>query len=132
MAGRVCRGEAWRFTSLAHELRLSVGSKLAYLERYTLAPAERGVQHPWTAADARYLATALVRHPNATKETVDMLHHGIAALEGVNAGVDLVETGLAVARFMGAHGATFSRARASYRTLAVHSIFGRPEPAMRK
>jgi urease accessory protein UreH len=41
MAGRVSRGEAWRFQSLAHELRLRIGASLAYLERYTLAPASR-------------------------------------------------------------------------------------------
>src|SRR5829696_6021169 len=38
MAGRIRRGEAWRFESLWHELRLSIGGSLAYLERYALAP----------------------------------------------------------------------------------------------
>ena len=32
-AGRVSRGEAWQFHSLAHELRLRVGPRLVYLER---------------------------------------------------------------------------------------------------
>ena len=46
MAGRVSRGEAWRFQSLAHELRLRIGASLAYLERYTLAPASRQSTQP--------------------------------------------------------------------------------------
>ena len=132
MAGRVNRGEAWRFQSLAHELRLRVGSTLAYLERYTLMPADRDIKRLWAAGGANYLATALVRHLNATAETVEALHRRVTELGGVNAGVDLVEAGLAVARLMGSNGAPFSRARASYRTLAVRSIFGGPEPVMRK
>jgi urease accessory protein len=132
MAGRVSRGEAWRFQSLAHELRLRVGSTLAYLERYTLTPADRDIKRMWTAGDADYLATALVRHPNADAKTVEALHRDVAELAGVRAGVDLIEAELAVARFMGSNGASFSRARASYRTLAVRSIFGGPELVMRK
>jgi urease accessory protein UreH len=38
MAGRVSRGETWQFISLAHELRLQIRSRLAYLERYALTP----------------------------------------------------------------------------------------------
>ncbi|PYR42198.1 MAG: hypothetical protein DMF95_29115 [Acidobacteria bacterium] len=132
MAGRVSRGEAWRFQSIAHELRLRVGSTLAYLERYTLMPADRDIKRMWAAGGANYLATALVRHLDATAETVEALHRRVTELGGVNSGVDLVEAGLAVARLMGSNGALFSRARASYRALAVSTIFGGPEPVMRK
>jgi urease accessory protein len=132
MAGRVSRGEAWRFQSLAHELRLRVAGSLAYLERYRLAPADRALERPWVAADATYLATALVHHPNATRETAGALHDHAARLDGVRAGVDLVTAGLAVARFMGAKGGPFGRARASYRTFALQSIFGGPELVTRK
>lgn len=132
MAGRVSRGEAWRFQSLAHELRLRVGSSLAYLERYTLAPARRAVERPWTAAGAPYLATALVHHANATPETAEALHRSLAELGGVRAGVDLVAPGLTVARFLASNGAPFGRARASYRRLAQRSIFGGPDLLPRK
>src|SRR6185295_18278112 len=53
MAGRVSRGEAWRFESLAHQLHVRIGAALAYLERYTLAPAGRAVAGPWVAGRAR-------------------------------------------------------------------------------
>jgi urease accessory protein len=132
MAGRVSRGEAWRFQSLAHELQLRVGSTLAYLERYTLTPADRGIDRLWAAGGASHLATALVRHPNATTETVDALQRDVEELGGVRAGVDLIAPALAVARFMGSNGASFSQARASYRARAVRSIFGGAEPVMRK
>jgi len=132
MAGRVSRGEAWRFQSFGHELRLRVGSTLAYLERYTLTPADRDMKRMWTTGGANYLATALVRHPNADAKTVEALHRDVAELGGVRAGVDLIASELAVARFLGSNGASFSRARASYRALAVRSIFGGRELVMRK
>ena len=132
MAGRVSRGEAWRFESLAHELRLRVGPSLAYLERYTLAPGDRAIERPWMCAGAAYLATALVHHAGATTETTDALYRAVAGLDEVRAGVDLIAPGLVLARFLAANGAPFARARASYRTLAVESIFGGPELLTRK
>jgi len=132
MAGRVSRGEAWRFTSLAHELRLRVGASLAYLERYTVAPADRAPQRPWVAGEASYIATALVRHPDATKDRVEALYRNVAELDGVDGGVDLAAARLAVARLMARDGASFGRARTSYRTMVLRSIFGGPELATRK
>ena len=142
MAGRVSRGEAWQFQSLAHELRLRIGPALAYLERYTLAPgppspklrraSDRAIERPWMCGGAPYLATALVHHASATAETAGALHREVAAIDGVRAGVDLIAPRLVLARFLAAHGAPFARARASYRTLALESIFGGPELAPRK
>jgi urease accessory protein UreH len=132
MSGRVSRGETWQFKSLAHELRVRVGASLAYLERYCLTPCERAIDSTWIAAGADYLGTALVHHPRATAERVESLHRRLTESSGVRAAVDLVATRLAVARFMGEEGASFARARASYRTLAVQSIFGGQELVMRK
>jgi urease accessory protein UreH len=128
----VCRGEAWRFASLAHELRLRVGAPLAYLERYTVAPEDRALQRPWLAGTACYLATALVHHPDVTTGRVEALHRHVAELSGVDGGVDLVAARLAVARFMARDGASFGRARTSYRAMALGSIFGGPELVARK
>jgi len=132
MAGRVSRGEVWQFQSLAHELQLRVGSARAYLERYTLAPGDRAIERPWVCAGATYLATALVHHASATAETADALHREMAELDGVRAGVDLIAPRLVLARFLAGNGAPFGRARASYRRLALRSIFGEPELAARK
>jgi urease accessory protein UreH len=132
MAGRVSRGEAWRFDSVAHELRLRVGGALAYLERYTLAPDDRAMRGTWTCGDAAYLATALVHHADATAEAAEALYRVAAGFSGVAAGVDLIEPRLVLARFLAATGAPFARARASYRTFASKTIFGRPELLARK
>jgi len=132
MAGRVARGERWKFDRLAHELSLSIAGRRAYLERYTLAPADRAVDRAWTTGGAAFFSTAIVRSPRASAETVEALHRRLAAIEGVVAGADLVEPSLAVARLAAGSGAPFARARTSYREWALRSIFQRLELTARK
>ena len=113
-------------------MTLSIAGRRAYVERYTLAPADRAVERAWTARGAAYFSTAIVRDPRASAETVEPLHRRLAAIEGVAAAVDLLEPSLAVARLMAEGGAPFARARTSYREWALASIFQRPELAARK
>jgi urease accessory protein UreH len=141
MAGRVSRGERWRFLSLVHQLRLRIGSRLAYLERYTLTPdwtspgrgrtSDRPIERPWMCGRAPYLATALVHHPRGTTEIADALQR-VLAEPAVGAAVDLVAPRLLLARFLAENGASFSRARASYRSAVLDTIFGGQELAGRK
>jgi urease accessory protein UreH len=143
MAGRVSRGEAWRFESLAHELRVRIGAALAYLERYTLAPTGRTVARPWIAGSARYLATAIVHHDAATSDAAETLQ-GLALLKrspsyepdadrcpagapariDVDLGVDLIQSKTIVGRILAADGAPFAAARAALHRLALQTIFG--------
>jgi len=140
MAGRVSRGEAWRFQSLAHELRLRIGASLAYLERYTLAPASRAVDEPWIAGRARYLATAIVHHDAATSDAAEALQ-GLAPLQrcpayeprlAVDLGVDLIQAKTIVGRILAAEGAPFAAARTAFQALALRSIFGATARAGRR
>jgi urease accessory protein UreH len=146
MAGRVSRGEAWRFQSLAHELRLRVGTSLAYLERYTLAPASRAVDEPWMAGRARYLATAIVHHDAATNDAAEMLQRQTplkrcvaygqepSAPErlAIDLGVDLIRPKTIVGRLLAADGAPFAAARTAFQALALASIFGTPGRVARR
>jgi urease accessory protein len=146
MAGRVSRGEAWRFRTLAHELRLVVGTSLVYLERYTLTPASRAVERSWMAGRARYLATAIVHHEAATSEAAETLQR-LAPLDqspsdaqelngagrlAVDLGVDLIHSKTIVGRMLAADGAPFALARAAFHTLALAGIFGGPGRVGRK
>jgi urease accessory protein UreH len=137
MSGRVSRGEAWRFESLSHELRVRVGPALAYLERYRLAPGDAAatrsrIDHPWIAADMNYLATAIVHHPDASAEAAETLQRQIGSMAGVRVGVDLIEPRTIAARLMAGGGAPFAAARASYHALALATIFGAPGRVGRK
>jgi urease accessory protein UreH len=146
MAGRVSRGESWRFQFLAHELRLRVGASLAYLERYTLAPASRRVEQPWMAGRARYLATAIVHHHAATRDVAEALQRlaplpqpsmypqepNVPRLLAVDLGVDLIRPKTIVGRILASDGAPFAAARAAFQARALESIFGAPGRVGRK
>ena len=132
IAGRVSRGEAWQFTSLAHELSLAVGGRLAYLERYAIAPRDGAIGRAWIGASCTHFATSLTCHPAVTRETVEQLQARLGATTEVAAAVDLVAPSLAVARIMTANGASFGTIRASYREWTLAAIFRRPELRGRK
>jgi urease accessory protein UreH len=131
MSGRASRGECWRFASLAHELRLSVGGATAYLERYHLDrdsdPARR-----WQCGDAHYVGTAIVRHARATSSVADELHRQLQLVVGARAAVDLLEPGLIVGRLLAAGGPPFAAARARLRTATLGAVFESPQLVMRR
>jgi urease accessory protein len=123
MAGRVTRGEVWRFAELAHQLTLRVGGSLRYLERYSLRPSAAEPSRAWIAADATYLNTALLRSSAATAAASDAIQRALAAATPVQGAVDLVEPRLIVARLMANCGAAFARGRTVLRDAAVDAIF---------
>ena len=132
LAGRVSRGEAWQFTSIAHGLSLRIGPRVAYLERYAIAPRDRAVERRWIGGGCTHFATTVIAHPEATREMVERLHARLSEVVGVIAAADLVEPSLAVARFMTSNGASFRTVRASYREWTLASIFQHPELRGRK
>ena len=132
IAGRVSRGEAWQFTSVAHELSMRIGGRLAYLERYAIAPGDRAIDSAWIGGGCTHFATGVTCHPAVTRETVERLQARLGAATDVMAGVDLLEASLSVARIMTANGASFGTLRASYREWTLATIFQRPELRGRK
>jgi urease accessory protein len=132
MAGRVSRGEAWRFRELAHELRLLVDGRLQYLERYVLTPRDRPVDRAWIAGAATHVATTLVHHPRATAPVAHALHEVLGGFDGTRAAADLVEPSLLVARLMATSGASFASARAACRRFTLDTLFETPELIGRK
>jgi len=123
MAGRVTRGEVWQFTDLAHQLAVRAGGALQYLERYRLQPSHAAPSRPWVAATATYLSTVLLRSPTATVAAAEVLHRTLTAVAGVQAGADLVQPRLIVARLAAMRGSDLSLARAVLRQAAIDAIF---------
>lgn len=142
MAGRVRRGESWQFHELAHELRLSIGGRLSYLERYRLRPDSAAPARRWVAGRSQYVATMLVRHPRADAETAEMLHRGIADGEAANvereasaptcSAVDLVEPELLVGRMTAVGGVAFGAIRERCRGVVLDRVFESRRLAGRK
>lgn len=123
MAGRISRGEIWRFSELTHQLTLHVGSSLQYLERYRLNSSRSDPGRPWAAARFTYLSTVLLRSRNATSAEAESMQRALVAVDGVRAGVDLVEPELIVGRLAAVSGPAFARGRAVVRQVAASAIF---------
>jgi urease accessory protein len=116
MAGRIGRGEAWRFDEVSHELRVNVGGRLRYLERYRLTPQSRPVERRWMAGGAHYLGTTLVHDEGATAACAERLQMRLGTIDGIHAGVDVVSPNLLVARLLAARGPQFAAAREALRS----------------
>ena len=95
MSGREGRGERWLFDTLAHELAVSRGGSLAYLERYRLEPVTQALAAPWVASDACYFGTVLaIGTARATRARPGALHDQPVELssEGLRGAVDALDT----------------------------------------
>ena len=131
MSGRSARGEAWQFSALSHDLRLDIASRLAYLERYSLAPLGRSVGSRWAASDAQYLATALMHGPGVMDQA-EAIHRRLDEFPDVHAAVDAVDSSLIVGRLAAVMGPSFATARAQLRQWALELIFERSNLVGRK
>ena len=121
MAGRIARGEVWRFDQLKYELNVSRAGSLDYLERYDLRPMTRGVARPWAAGSARYIGTLIASHEEVGQGTAERLQQRLDQIPGVQAGVDIPSGHFLVGRVTAEQGPPFARARATFR-----SELGRP------
>ena len=111
MAGREARGERWAFAGLAHELKVTRGGSLDYLERYAIRPAEHPVDVPWLAGDARYFGTTLIVDPLANGHMAESLHMHLGKIGAVVSAADLLEERMVLVRLMAATGVPFHEAR---------------------
>lgn len=132
MSGRCGRGEAWKFSGLAHELRLSIGGALQYLERYNLRPGDRQAERPWAADDANYMGTSLVYHSAVTSLFVEGVRRRLDAIEHLRAGLDQVESHLVVGRLLARNGPPFARGRGAFRDAVLGAVFERPTLVARR
>lgn len=121
MAGREARGERWRFSQLAHELRLARNGMLAYMERYNIAPDACAPESRWTVADASYFGTVLAVGRAATRGAAERMHQELAIVSELRASADLLEENLLLARLVSQSGTSFRQARELTRSLSNSS-----------
>ena len=112
MAGREARGERWRFSRLAHELRLVRAGTLTYMERYSITPATDFPRRRWIADEACYVGTVLAAGGAVNRSLVREVHDQLQERSGVRASADLVEEQLLLLRLVGSEGTAFHQARA--------------------
>ena len=104
MAGRVGRGERWRFRELSSESQLRSNNRLVHLDRFVLLPS--GFER-WACAigDCSYVGTGLYVGEQALTFAT-MLHQALP-----EAGIDTPDADLAVARVVSMTGPDFHRCR---------------------
>jgi urease accessory protein len=110
MAGRIGRGEFWRFEEFSSETSLRLNGRPLFLDRFRLRPAEYSPDTPWTMKNAAYVGTGLYFDERAA-EFAERLH---ALLPDANVGVDFLEPGLAVTRMVAVQGPEFHRYRSIF------------------
>jgi len=118
MSGRHARGERWKFASLAHELAVSRGGSLEYLERYRIQPNELAVSQSWAAGDASYLGTTLMSGRLIEPGVAEHLHVELGRLTGIRAAVDQLGDRLVIVRVLGESGTEFHDARRRIRDVS--------------
>lgn len=111
MCGREGRGERWQFSLLDHELALTHGQRLAYLERFRLDAHALGLHGSWAGRDHSYFGTVLAVGVDEMSTVATQLHALMSAEPAVSSACDLPEDGLLLVRMAGAVGAAFHRLR---------------------
>jgi urease accessory protein len=107
MAGRIGRGERWRFRALASETDLRVNGKPVYLERFALPNGcERS---DCVMGECNYLGTGLYVGEDASAIAA-ALHEALT-----EAGIDTLAPRVAIARFVLPGGPDFHRCRDAFR-----------------
>lgn len=119
MSGRVAKGERWQYARLAHELRVTRGPSLVYLERYRICPDEDAPGRPWVAGDANYFGTVVAVGVRAESAAVETLHRELNASPEVRAAADLLDEGMLLVRLTAVSGPAFHHARAAAYASAV-------------
>lgn len=113
MSGREGRGERWAFETLEHDLAVTCGGTLAYLERYRLEPATQPLTAPWVASDCCYFGTVLVY--GSAVQAPDSLQQELSSFDGLRGAVETLDPCLKLVRLMASRGTPFHEARALVR-----------------
>jgi urease accessory protein len=102
MAGRIARGEAWQFASMASDTRVSAAGELIFLDRFQIDPSMSHAVRAWAANDRCYVGTGLFFGGGRESEFCESLHEKFP-----EAGVSEPAPGLIVARAAFRQGVVF-------------------------
>ena len=116
MAGRIGKGERWRFAELQSETRVDLERRPLYLDRVLLNPASQNLQSGWVMSDSGYVGTGLC-FGAASDQLAIQLHE---AMPG--AGVDIVGPELVAVRVAAESGPDFHRYRETFRLLSAKFV----------
>ena len=132
MAGRVKRGERWRFAELRSETAVFVDAELTYLDRFELRPSERSPTRRWAMDRHGYMATAIAYDPSIDEEKLESIRSGITSMNGGFAhGLDVPFKQLMIGRFLAKNGSSFRKTREAYQRMVFRYLVGEPDSSGR-
>jgi len=128
MAGRVRRGESWRFAELRAETAVFVDAELAYLDRFELRPSDKPPTRRWAMDRHGYVATAIAYDPSIDEEQLESIRSDIALMDdAVASGLDIPFDRLMIGRFLAQNGSSFRKARHSYQRTVLKHLVDQPD-----
>jgi len=123
MAGRVRRGESWRFAELRSEIAVFVNAELAYLDRFELRPSDLSPTKRWAMDRYEYMATVIAFDPSVDEEYLESIRSDIVSMDGaIASGFDVPLDRLMIGRVLAQDGSSFRRARESYQRTVLKSL----------
>jgi urease accessory protein len=130
-AGRVARGEAWRFGRLESALRVRDARGWLLIDRLRLGPTS-----DWSALGlaegSPYVATLVIAGPGAAGGLADDLTRALASIEGARAGVAVLPRGGLVVRCLASTAPALGRVVETGWRLARPALLGLAPPSLRK
>ena len=118
MSGREGSGERWAFRTVAHQLRLRHAGRLAYVERYRLAPSG-SAGDPWLTRGCTYFGTIVRVGFADTLALAETIHGALYEMPHVKGSSDLIDDDLLLVRIAADSGVPFHRARAAVERLLL-------------
>ena len=132
MAGRVRRGESWRFAELRSVTSVFVAAELAYLDRFELQGSDESPTRRWAMDQNGYMATAIAYAPSIDEESLESVRSDIVSPDDCCAddsfacGLDVPFERLMIGRFLANNGASFRKARDSYQSAVLKHLTSEP------
>lgn len=123
MAGRVKRGEQWRFSELISETSLFVDAKLAFIDRFQLCPSQDSPSRQWRMGRHSYMATGMAHDPSIDENYLERFRAKLGPTDlDLVYGLDIPYQRLMVGRFLSGDGTSFREISKRYQSTILQGV----------
>lgn len=131
-AGRIARGEAWRFARFQSTLEVHDAAGWLLLDRICLEEPGAGVAGLGVAEEHRYVATVVIAGPGADAGLAGELTASVGGIQGARAGVASLRRGGLLVRCLAQSAPGLLRTLEAVWAVSRAALLGVPPPALRK
>lgn len=131
-AGRVARGEAWRFARFESALEVRDGAGWLLLDRICLEDPGATVAGLGVAEEHRYVATVVIAGPGADAGLAGALTAAVDGIQGARTGVAILRRGGLLVRCLARSAPDLLRTLEAAWAVSRAALLGVPPPALRR